>query len=166
MREFDPMKFDAAREEFEDAKTLFQAVGLSATLHTYRPEARFTTKTEHFDYTLGPLPALAEASETDALLFIQAVDHISSGGRIARNVAIALISTAFMVPIIPGGGITAITAALVDARTGDILWFNRQASGGSHDLRDPASAEEFVKDAFEAFARPMPTSRPGMEKRP
>lgn len=166
VREFDPAKSQAAREEFEDASPLFQAVALSAVLHTYRPETQFKTKMDRFDYSLGPLPALAEASEADALVFVRAVDNISTGGRVARNVALVLIGAAAGVVIIPQGGVTAMSAALVDARTGDILWFNTHASGGGHDLRDPASAETFVAQAFEAFAKTFPTGKPEMEKRP
>lgn len=166
VREFDPVKFQAAVEELEDARSLFQAVALSVILHTYRPETQFKTKMDRFDYSLGPLPALAGASEADTLLFVNALDHISTGGRVARNVALALIGAAAGVVVIPGGGTTAMAAALVDSRTGDILWFNRHASGGAHDLRNPASAEEFVAAAFEAFASTFPAGKPAIEKRP
>ncbi len=166
IREFDPAKFQAAREEFEDANPLFQAVALSAVLHTYRPETQFKTKMDRFDYSLGPLPALSEATEADALLFVNARDHISTGGRVARNIALVLLGAAAGVVIIPQGGVTAMAAALVDSRTGDILWFNTHASGGGHDLRDPASAEAFVAQAFEAFAKTFPTGKPEIEKGP
>ncbi len=165
-REFDLATSQAAREEFEDARTLFQAVALSATFHAYRPDTQFQTKIERFDYSLGPLPALAEASEADALLFIQAVDHVSSAGRVARNVALALMGVAAGVAIIPAGGVTAMTVALVDAHTGDVLWFNRHSTAGVHDLRDSASAEAFVADAFKVFAEGLPAGGPGVEKRP
>jgi hypothetical protein len=166
VHEFDPAKVQTAREEFEDANPLFRAVALSAVLHTYRPETQFKTKMDRFDYSLGPLPALAEASEADALLFVTALDHISTGGRVARNIALVLIGAAAGVVVIPAGGATVMAAALVDARTGDILWFNRHATGGGHDLRDPASADAFVAQAFEAFSKTFPTGKPEMEKRP
>jgi hypothetical protein len=164
--EFDPAKSQAAREELEDATPLFQAVSLSAILHTYHPETQFQTKVERFDYSLGPLPALAEASESDALLFVIARDHISTGGRVARNIALVLIGAAAGVVIIPEAGISSMAAALVDAHTGDVLWFNTHATGGANDLRDPASAESFVTQAFEAFAKTFPTEKPAMERRP
>ncbi len=165
VREFDPAKSQAAREEFEDASPLFQAVALSAVLHTYRPETQFKTKMDRFDYSLGPLPALAEASQADTLLFVRAVDNISTGGRVARNVVLALIGLATY-SYVPLGGETAMAAALVDARTGDILWFNMLASRGGHDLRNPVSADTFVAGVFEAFVSTFPTNKSETEKLP
>lgn len=164
IRDFDPIVSEAAREEFEDARSLFQAVSLSVALHAYPTPAQFETKIDRFDYTLGPLPTLAQTSEADSLLFVFGVDHISSGGRVARDVATVLIGAAFGVIIVPQGGITTIGAVLVDLRTGDLLWFNKYSTAGVHDLRNPTSAEEFVAKALEGLTKPLPSAMPVKEK--
>lgn len=167
IRKFDPSVSAAAREEFEDAQSLFRAVALSAALHAYPTPAQLQTKTEHFDYSLGPLPTLAQASEADALLFVQGLDHVSTSGRVARNVVVTILAVAATaasgVPLFlpsSGGGVTAIWAGLVDAQTGDVLWFNKHATAGAHDLRDPASAEAFVTDTLEGLAKGLSADTP------
>lgn len=153
LKEFDPSQAPAAKQEFEEARPLFEAVASSVVAHTYRPETTFQTKKDRFDYTLGPLEALAGAAEADALLFVYAFDHISTGGRVALNVFLVLLGAAGGVVIIPAGGSTGIMTALVDPKTGDVLWFNVKGSGGAHNLREAASAESLVAAAFEDFKK-------------
>jgi len=164
IREFDPSQSEAARAEFEDAVPLFRAVAMSAAMHTYiESGAPFETKMKQFDYSLGPLPMIRQASGADAVLFIEGVDQISSGGRVARNVAMVLVAAAFGVVVIPPAGLTAISAALVDPQTGDVLWFNQHGARGKYDLRKPDSAESCVADAFEYFITTFPAKKPGGE---
>jgi hypothetical protein len=153
IKPFEPEPGSPLEEEFRDVRALYEAVSASVITHTYVPETSFPTKQERFEYSLGPLPEFAEAAKTDALLFVYAEDHISSGGRVALNVFTMLIGMAGGVLIIPPGGATRITAALVDAKSGDVLWFNARASQGGHDLRNPASAASLVADTFAALAK-------------
>lgn len=153
LQRFDPGGFPDAAQELEEARPLFEAVASSALTHTYQEETKFATKRERFEYSLGPLLSLAEATEADALLFVYARDHVSTGGRIALNVFAVLVGLATGVVVIPGGGPTAIVTALVDARTGDVLWFNVRGSGGAHDLREAASAEELLGQVFDDLAQ-------------
>ncbi|HSD51316.1 MAG TPA: hypothetical protein VLG48_07895, partial [Candidatus Methylomirabilis sp.] len=44
IRDFNPTVSEAAREEFEDARSLFQAVSLSVALHAYPTPTQFATK--------------------------------------------------------------------------------------------------------------------------
>ncbi len=171
--ELDPKISEMVRVEMEDARVLFRAVALSAAVHTYGyPNILFETKLKHFDYTLGPLPQLAEASGADALLFVHAVDYISSESRKALQTTGVLLSVGLTVLggagpfVVPRGGPTVMWAALVDVRTGDLLWFNRHVSGGIHDLRDPASAEPFVADAVGPLAQKLPIRNRGTEQDP
>jgi hypothetical protein len=185
MLEFDPMNSDATRKEFEDANSLFQAVALSVDLHTYQPGTQFKNKMDRFDYSLGPLPALAEASEADALLFVRAVDHdwilpwwmaradppvrlAAAPGFTASPAQFSIAPNFFFFPpIFSAGPAPAIMwAALVDSRTGDIVWFNKHLTNRRHKLRDPASAEAFVAQAFEAFEKTFAADKPGIGKRP
>jgi hypothetical protein len=139
-------------------------VAQSAALHTY-PEsgAQFETKTKQFDYSLGSLPRIGQASGADAVLFIDASDQISSGGRVARDVALLVVGAAFGVIAIPQGGLTSVAAALVDPRSGDVLWFNRHAARGVYDLRKLDSAESCVADAFDYFITTFPAVKAGAE---
>ena len=61
------------------------------------------------------------------------------------------------VPVMSGG--TVVRAALIDSRTGDILWINVVGSGAGKDLREPASAREMVGQLFKDFPAPMATNR-------
>jgi hypothetical protein len=153
LKDFDPKDDAAVEEEVRDVRALYEAVSASVLVHTYGPETTFQTKKERFDYSLGPLPKLGEAAAADALLFVYAVDHISSGGRVALNVFTVLLAAAAGVVVVPAGGHTMVTAALVDARTGDLLWFNARATRGGHDLRDATSAESIVADTFAALSK-------------
>jgi hypothetical protein len=92
-----------------------------------------------------------KTEEADALLFIRAVDHISSQGRIAQQVAFVIMAAAMGVRLIPEGGATALSIALVDADTGAILWHKFLRSGGAHDLRDSGSAARLVDQVFADF---------------
>jgi len=179
MLEFEPMNSDATREEFEDANSLFQAVALSVDLHTYQPMTQFKNKMDRFDYSLGPLPALAEASEADALLFVRAVDHdwilpwwmarADPPVRLAAAPGFTAtpVQTMILPPLFSAGPAPAIMwAALVDPRTGDIVWFNKHLTNRRHKLRDPASAEAFVAQAFEAFEKIFAADKPSIGKRP
>ena len=153
LKPFDPAQDAALEEEFRDVRALYAAVSASVIAHTYAPVTTFETKKERFDYSLGPLPKLAEAAGAGTLLFVYAMDEISSGGRVAVNVLTTVVAAAAGVVIIPAGGATAITAALVDAKTGDLVWFAIRGSRGRHDLREPASAEKLVADAFEGLRK-------------
>lgn len=163
LKEFDPTQSPAADEEFKDIRPLFEAIASSALTHTYRPETTFETKKGRFEYSLGSLASLAGAAEADALLFVYALDHISTGGRVALNIMMVLVGAAAGVVVIPAGGQTAIVTALVD-RTGDILWFNVRGSAGGHDLREADSAESLVLDAFSDFKTIASPGTPSIKK--
>lgn len=165
LKEFDPSQSPAVKQEFDEVRPLFEAVARSVLTHTYGPETTFQTKKERFDYTLGPLETLAGAADADALLFVHAFDHISTGGRVALNVFLVLLGAAGGVIIIPAGGQTAIITALVDPKTGDVLWFNVRGSGGAHNLREAASAESLVADAFEEFKKIAARGKFSVEKK-
>jgi len=155
LKEFDPARSPAAQQEFQETRPLFDAVGLSAMLHTYgeQTQTNFETKLQRFEYSLGPLPALTEAAGADAFLFVRAVDHVATGGRVALTVLGVLVGAATGVFIVPRPGGTLIVTALVDPSSGDILWFSRRGAGAGYDLRDPASAEGLVADVFEEFLK-------------
>lgn len=102
---------------------------------------------------------LAEAAQADALLFIDAFDHISTGGRKALTVLGIFLTVATGIYVILPAGPAAVSAALVDSATGQILWYNFAGAGGSHDLRSPGDAADLVKRAFTGFPGPPVAKR-------
>ena len=166
LKEFDPAGSPQAKAELEDVRPLFEAVTLSAVAHTYGQTNQFETKKERFEYSLGPLPALAEASQADALLFVYAMDHISTGGRVALNVLMVILGAAARTAIVPAGGATIVFTALVDQKSGDLLWFDVRGSRGAHDLREPTSVEGLVADAFADYKEAAASgTSPGKDSR-
>jgi hypothetical protein len=110
----------------------------------------------NFDYSLGKEVKGLAKEGVEILFLVSGTDHVWTGGRQALQ-AIAVIigigagvATGVMVLPALGGG-TAINVALVDARSGEILWYNVKQSGGGVDLRDPKSAADLVKDLLEDF---------------
>jgi hypothetical protein len=53
--------------------------------------------------------------------------------------------------VTPNYGATNLCMALVDAETGEILWYNRHGSRGDHDLRDPINTTDLVKQLMRDF---------------
>jgi hypothetical protein len=149
----------AEDEAWEDTRALYDAVSAMILLHTYQnpnfPNHFFEEKLKNFDYSLGNEVSTL-AKEAEALLLLDAEDHEWTGGRQALQ-ALGIIlglgaAAATGVVAIPhlGGG-TSVRAALVDSRTGDILWINAVGAGAGTHLKDPASASEMVTQLFKDF---------------
>ena len=153
---------DSLMEEealLEETRALYSAVSRMIVIHTFPnpnfPSHLFADKQTNFDYSLGREVA-ALASGANALLLLDAEDHVWTAGRQALQ-ALGIIlglgaGAATGVVIIPqlGGG-TSIRAALVDSNTGDLLWFNALGAGAGKDLRDATSAKEMVSQLFKDF---------------
>ncbi len=157
-----PVSRNPANEEtpssLDSTFALFEVVNQSILLHTYhpRPEYRFEDKIKNFDYSLGAEIKEMTPGESDALLLVTGKDHIWSEGRKALQALGVLLGigagVATGVVVIPqlGGG-TDLQAALVDSRTGDLLWYQAVGGGAGYDLRDPVSAAGLVKNLFKEF---------------
>jgi len=149
------------KDELQDTQALFEAVSASVILHTYKPEdapdQRFPEKLKNFDYSLGPeVQRLAKLANADVLLFISGVDHISTGGRKAVMSGVALLCTAgFLVNPIQAAmclaslsGRAILRAALVDATTGALLWYN---IGSGVSLTSLDQATDLAEQVFQDF---------------
>ncbi len=146
---------DPLKAQLEETEVLFDAVNGSLLLHLYGPPPqRFEEKWTQFDYSLGAETANLKIPDADALLLVKGLDQISSAGRKTLQTTAALAAAAVGVILIPEMGSTILSAALVDARTGDIVWYNFDRASGTFDLRDPASASVFVKNLFSRFPSP------------
>ena len=135
----------------EQTGALFEAVNSSIIIHTYgQPVNRFPEKIQNFDYTLGP-EVRQLSDQTDGLLLVRGVDNISTGGRKALQAGSVVLGALVGVQVTPMLGVTAVNLALVDANTGEVLWFNFHASAGDHDLRDPINTTAMIMDILKDF---------------
>jgi hypothetical protein len=162
LRTIDDESLTEQRILLEDTRTLYAAVSMMILLHAYPnpniPSLLFEEKLINFDYSLGK--EIADlARDSDALLFLDAEDHVWTASRQALQAFGVILGigagVATGVVVIPqlGGG-TVVRAALVDRRSGDILWINSVGMGAGKDLRDSASAADMINQLFKDF--PMP----------
>ena len=135
----------------EQTGALFEAVNSSIIVHTYGQTIHlFPEKVQNFNYTLGS-EVRQLSDQTDALLLVRGVDNISTGGRKALQAGSVILGALVGVQVTPNLGATAVNLALVDANTGEVLWFNFHASAGDHDLRDPINTTAMVMDILKDF---------------
>ena len=150
--------------ELEDTQALFEAVSASIVSHTYKhregalSDWRFVEKLKNFDYSLGPdVQQFAKLANADALLFASAYDGRYSAGTkaLAGVVVLALFLPTFgrSTELLTGlGGSTMLSAALVDATTGELLWFNVAGLyGGGYSLTDPFSVTDLTAQILRDF---------------
>lgn len=95
-----------------------------------------------FDYTLGNgLKSVADRTGADAALIVIGEDSVSTTGR--KIAAFFMDSVSY--------GHSFLSAAIVNLRTGDILWFNYIYAYKSTDLREPDDAAKLVAQLFEEY---------------
>lgn len=136
-----PPGFDASLDpeaarlaaELKDTQALFEVVGNSINLHALAASPktmRFAEKLTNLDYSLGPdVQHFAKLANADALVFTSGADLRTSG---SRKTLTGLGSILLALPtfgeslraLFALGGNTILNVALVDATTGDILWYN------------------------------------------
>ena len=110
----------------EQSWLLFESAKESILRHTYDVTQLFPAQLNDFDYTLGPeARALLAGTRADAFLVMIATDHIPTEDRqalIGVSAAAALYTGGYAGP---GATPAELVAALVETRTGDLLFFNR-----------------------------------------
>ena len=107
---------DQARVD-ESTALLFRVSDAAVSMPQFSAwESRF----KKFDYTIGPsLSFLQQKTGAEAALIVYGYDLVSSGGRVASQI---LMSGLF--GSLPSFGRAYMYMAIVDLRTGDILWAN------------------------------------------
>lgn len=131
---------------FKDALALYVALDTSIITHTYPPNI-FKDKLKNFDYTFGPnLNAINSYGDADTLLFIRGGDYLSSGGRVALMVWAAVMG---FTPT--NAGPPHLSVALVDPKSGDILWYNSFYPQQGYNFRNKDSVSNFVKILLKGF---------------
>ena len=139
---------DLLREHVE----LFKIVAMNSTMLIRAGGKAWEEKKIQYDYTLGDGLALyADRANADYAFMIGGAQVKQTGGSIFMQLALA----GTLGVVMPGGG-TYLMLALVDMRTGNIVWFNSLEGGevfgmtGS-DLRDEGTANEIVGKLFDQF---------------
>lgn len=151
--DFEPDRLSPSqRDIYNETLLLYELVSGSIVRHAfnvqYAPHQHglspfFPEKARDFTFSLGK--ELSDlASDVDAYVIVLGFDQRSSAGRKALGVGRTLIAAALGVVAVPQGGGNLFTAALIDAKTGDILWFTKTPK--PYDLREP---EEATKLALE-----------------
>ncbi|MFK7894804.1 MAG: hypothetical protein AB8G23_03150 [Myxococcota bacterium] len=134
----------AGSDKASDSWLLFESAKEAILRHTYDITQAFPERIEKFDYTLGQdAAALLGGTRADAFLLMTATDYVPTAD---RQALIGVGAAAFLYTGSyggPGGTPAELTAALIDSRTGDILWFNKVSMPLS-DLRDPKANAALV----------------------
>lgn len=141
---FDEEKLNAdQRQHMTQVIKLHQAVGGEILVQSRVPALRPPSKEGKFDWSIGPHARLVK-QQTGAQygLFVFMQDSYSSGGRVALNLALALLFGANA-----GGGSQVGYASLVELETGNIVWYGSLARG-TGDLRTAEPAQEAVDSLF------------------
>jgi hypothetical protein len=124
---------------------LHGVVGQAILTHAYNGVLKLPNKGDALDWSLGPgTNEMRQRYGADYALFVFVRDSYVSAGR----AAVIGVAAVFGVGI-PGGRQLGF-ASLVDLRTGNIVWFNRLASG-TGDLRTAAPAQSTVDNLIKGM---------------
>lgn len=140
---------DSAMEEanpvLTEYQSLFRAVTLAIADHGLVFNA-LPSKHGKFDWTLGPGAAkLGEATGANYALFMFTHDSYGTAGRKAVQLLAAGLFGVYVAP-----GIHVSYAALVDLKTGDIVWINVDPESGG-DPREDEGATKRVRQMLTKF---------------
>jgi|SRR3954470_13499735 hypothetical protein len=133
--------------EDEDLRALSHAVLASIVDFTYLEP--FPAKMRRFEYSVGSIDALCDASGADALVLVWGMAYVPTLGR------------QFVNALVGGPPQQARLMAAVVDRTGSVLWFNMSSAAGDgawSTFTDEKGAEGIVKAVFSEF--PARTARP------
>ena len=142
----DPEASDRRLQHLQIARVLW-LVSQAILQHSYGPDAlRLPNKAGRFDWTLGPSASALREDNDDAdyALFVTFLEGHSTGGRVAMNVASAVLGGVMVTGRQRG------IASLVDLRTGDIVWYHKNDESDG-DLRTAASARKAIERLLKGF---------------
>ncbi|HEV2866818.1 MAG TPA: hypothetical protein VGX37_09895 [Allosphingosinicella sp.] len=138
-------------QDIANLERLFTAVGSSIVLHRYMGQYLPTKRRQGIDWTMGEdAVAFGRATGMEYALFLYAQDSFASTGRTAvQALGIVGCFIGFCAP--QGGGGQGAYAALVDLRTGEVVWFNLLQTSSLlpgvrfGDIRTPEGAAQMVE---------------------
>ena len=128
-----------------DYQALFRAVAHSVVTHKFGG-ARLPTKKDKFDWTLGPGAAkLGEIGGGNYGLLLYSHDAFGTAGRKVMQLMLAGVYGLGMQAGVHGG-----YAALVDLKTGNLVWFGIDAASGG-DPRQPDGASKRIRQLLKTM---------------
>lgn len=131
-----------AVRELAEVHALLQVITVNHAVNSIAAPPGLSPAKRPLTYNVGPIDHLLDTLKTDGLLLVMVHDEYSTGGRKAL-MALGFITGAITgVMVVPAGGTTVNSAALVE-RDGTVLWFNYGGSQG--DLRTADGARATVK---------------------
>ncbi|MBC6428492.1 MAG: hypothetical protein GDA55_04590 [Cellvibrionales bacterium] len=128
---------------------LHEAVGQSILEHSLGAEEyKLPTKKGRFEWTLGEKAGLLkDETGADYALFVFFRDSFATGGRIAQQIALAILTQGnHQVQGTPQIGFS----SLVDLESGDVVWFNQLVQGVG-DSRKQSVANTVAKNLLAGF---------------
>jgi hypothetical protein len=139
------------KQALEQHIALYDSVAGSAYFARTSHIEVWRERSKTFDYTLGPgLKDLADHTGLDAAMIISGSDYISSAGRRAAMVMGVLLAAAVGAVVVPQGGISFISVGVIDLRSGDLLWFGTDRSGGT-DFRNEQDLHRMLDGLFQTY---------------
>jgi len=145
-----PEAYGEQARRLDEYMSLFGATASSIITYQFFPGNRLETKkadnrAERFEWSLGPgVSQLPGAADADYGLFIFTEDQFGSTGRKVLQVFAALGGVSVQ------SGVHAGYAALIDLRTGNVLWINADFQMGG-DVREAEGAARRMEQLFEEF---------------
>lgn len=134
-----------------DYQALFRVVATAVADHKMNSAAKLPTKNDRFDWTLGPGAAeLGTLAGGDYALFVSTHDAFGTTGRKAMQI---LAAGLLGVPV--KAGTHRSYAALIDLKTGDLVWFNLDGASGG-DPRTDVGAIKRMGQLFNGFPAAKP----------
>ncbi|WP_331709232.1 MULTISPECIES: hypothetical protein [unclassified Sphingomonas] len=146
-----PEAYGEQAQNLQEHMALFAAVSQAVIEYQFfvgnrLPTKKRENKAEVFDWSLGPgVAELPGAQEADYALFIYNKDAYGSTGRKVLQILAALGPG---IPVQSGEHIG--YAALVDLKTGDLLWLNADAAMGG-DVREVDGSQKRVRQLLEGL---------------
>lgn len=141
------------KEVWKDNQALYEAVATCIALHTFPGVSQFQDKVDNFDYTLGEdFKYLAGVCDADALLFLRGIDHEATAGRVMLgiwNVMLGAFTGVMYIPINP----CVMDAALIDGKTGNILWYKITPEDVSYSFRSEQQVDSVVEWLLRDFLK-------------
>jgi hypothetical protein len=142
-------QLDAAQQTLiERHLAMFRRLGEAIAFVQDSHDAVWEARRASLEFTLGDgLAPLARRLEADGYLFVDGVDFISTPG---RRLMFALTTLAFGLPVLPLGT-SYLQAGVVEAQTGEVLWFGRDYRFATGDLREAETAQRLTAQVFAGY---------------
>ena len=146
------------KDNVEETQALYDVINNAILTHTYGgKDHTFPEQVTNLNYTLGSEVSGIDP-RADAYLLVRGFDQEATTGRKVQEVAKSImfgVMMAFLgviaIPSDVDPSVTGLSAALVDARTGNLLWYNIQIWRGGYEFTNPDSAYGLVQQVLGEF---------------